>query len=36
MSRPLPEEFHNRARFERRQAAIRTVCILCGRVGVLM
>ena len=34
MSTPLAEEFQDRPRFQRFQAAIRIVCIVCGRVGV--
>ena len=36
VSMPLVEEFHDQPGFERRQAALRPICILCGRVGVLM
>ena len=31
MSRSMAEVFHDRPRFQRRQAAIRIVCIRCGR-----
>ena len=34
MSTPLAEVVDGRPRFERLQAAIRPVCIVCGRVGV--
>ena len=34
MSTPLAEGFQDRPRFQRFQAAIRIVCIVCGRVGV--
>ena len=33
MSMPFKEGFQDRARFERHQAPLRPVCILCGRVG---
>ena len=32
-SPPLLEMFHDRPRLERLQAALRPVCIVCGRVG---
>ena len=34
MSTRLAEVFQDRPRFQRRQTAIRIVCIVCGRVGV--